>query len=331
MQKAKENSPQQAYYTVPTSKDNEIDRYWDGLAWTDKTKPTSNFKGFGIYKRHWLFFFKWPWWVLIIILFASNFVNNYLYKLHPHATLPVGIQWFMPLIELIGAAIPLYAFYVFLNNRLRFKQLSEITKLIIWGIIAGAIAIGLAYVMQKGLLHFIPKKYNIDFWWIAGPTEELAKIAIPFALWYFGLFRVPRQGLLLVLITATTFGIIEALQHSLDLSYAGGGGRVNASEVLHPLFSCFIAAVAWQTAWKKSNLLSVTAIVAFITASILHGLIDEGFGLKIFAIPAFSVIAAYLLLKLAARELVPPNMISKVSPWWRPYIKKNVSNDTKII
>lgn len=65
-------------------------------------------------------------------------------------------------------------------------------------------------------------------------------------------------------------------------------------------------------------------MLAVLAAMALHSLNDGLVGLDtnttspVFFITPLVIVLAYLAMKHAARQMVPPDNVEHVSPWWRP-------------
>ncbi len=161
---------------------------------------------------------------------------------------------------------------------------------------------------------------------LAGPAEETGKLLVPVILWTRGRFRLPREGYLLVLISACGFGVIEGFE------YAFGPDNWQPSrpllEILHPLLTGFVAAVAWQAAWKGKTIFTGAAFGAWMIAMAAHStndfiVFDKSAVKALSGISIAVVIVMYLLQKHSARQLVPPDKVGEVSPRWRPAAPKH--------
>jgi hypothetical protein len=203
----------------------------------------------------------------------------------------------------------------------RFDQLTEQKDIIRWGIISGFVAIPIAFFFELWLPELLDQNPN-DWTWIAGPAEETGKLIVPAILWYRGRFRLPRQGFMLVMISATTFGVIEATRYGFQPDIWEPNRPFG--ELLHPLFTGFVGAIAWRAAWDRKRFLTGVGIAAFAGAMALHSINDVlvlNEASKFKALGAVSFVAGligYFLLKHSARQLVPPDNVENVSPHWRP-------------
>jgi len=160
---------------------------------------------------------------------------------------------------------------------------------------------------------------------IAGPAEETGKVILPVILWIKGRFRLPREGYLLVIISACTFGVAESCEYAFNPDHWIPSRGV--LEIMHPLLTGFIATVAWQVAWKRDSIFTGAAIGAWVVAMFMHSLNDfivlDGPDIKALgSISMITVLVMYLLQKHSGRQLVPPDRVGQVSPRWRPAAPK---------
>jgi RsiW-degrading membrane proteinase PrsW (M82 family) len=157
--------------------------------------------------------------------------------------------------------------------------------------------------------------------WIAGPAEETGKLLIPVVLWMVGRYRLPRQGFLLVVCSAATFGVVEAARYGLSpdlFSWSRGGG-----EILHVALTGFVAAVAWQAAWKTPRWFTAAGVGAVAVAMFLHSVndvlvLDEDAPPATHGITIAVLAVLYVATKHSARQMVPPDNVASVSARWRP-------------
>ena len=173
---------------------------------------------------------------------------------------------------------------------------------------------------------------------------------MPILLWIFGkgMFRDPRAGFLMVLVSGSVFGGVEGAQYLL----AGGQNSAPAmammrpvAEASHPVWTAIAATMIWFAAARLGRLVTWVGLVGWLMAAGLHSLHDgllsfsasgtqnnaaaemqlasvevaliSGAVLAVYGI--MWLVIAYAVLKYyAARELTPPTAISANPPGWRP-------------
>lgn len=223
----------------------------------------------------------------------------------------IATGWLAAPATMTAAAAALGAFLLLFQRRLRFDQLADPWNVALWGVIAGACA----EVMQLLIAYVTPDVAQTGLATV-GVREEVSKLLLPVVLWFVGRFRAPREGFLLVFVSASTFGIVEAAEYASKAPFSVGRPL---TELVHPLITCFVAAVAWRAAVGKRNWFTWPAIGALILGVVVHSGYDlAGTDKYLLAVPWLIVIAMYFALKYATRQLVPPNMVASVAPWWRP-------------
>jgi hypothetical protein len=213
----------------------------------------------------------------------------------------------------------LVAALLYLDRRVRFEQTPARWGPVVWCVISGVVGVGFALLFEVTLPGFFGGEVDGGWIWFVGPIEETAKLAVPVALWFAGRYRLPREGFLLVAVSAATFGVLEAGRYGLspdDFSVARAYG-----EILHLLLTGFVAAVAWRAAWGRRSWLTGAAVGALAVAMALHSVNDaaalsssKALGIVTPAVVVF----LYFALKRAARQLVPPDNVASLSPHWRP-------------
>ena len=187
--------------------------------------------------------------------------------------------------------------------------------------------------------------------WLAGPVEETSKLLVPVLLLIFGAaaFKDPRAGFLLTLISGATFGALEGAYYVVGLS-DGWGHLLMAiirpiSEVGHPLWTSLAGSLIWLGAWRRDKVLTKVGFVGYGLAMLQHSVHDglpalfvKGAASNTADYPQWSseltnqavsltvmslmwAVIAFLILRHAARELVPPQAVAGNHKHWRPQIK----------
>jgi len=317
--------PAPGFYPVPNHHHKHVvEREWDGQVWTDQVRAAPEGTTLPKYKRHLFHFLRNPGWKLFLIFVISLGIASALWATDRHAHWVHGIQIPMPLFSLISTVAVMTALVLFLSRRVGFDRIPAETRrsILIWGIASGVVGLAFALVVEYGVPAIFgdgPKDGN----WaaIAGPAEETGKVILPVILWVTGRFRLPREGYLLVIVSACVFGVAESCEYAFNPDHwIPSRGFL---EVMHPLLTGFIAAVAWQVAWRRDSIFTGAAFGAWAIAMFMHSLNDfivlDGPDIKALgSISMITVLVMYLLQKHSARQLVPPDLVGRVSKHWRP-------------
>lgn len=301
-----------------------VERVWDGDVWTHDFAPAGAGTRLPHYKRHLFGFLRGSGWKLLLSLVLCLGIASALWAHDRHAATVSGIQLLLPVFSLAGALTTMLALLYFLNRRVGFDRIAparrrEIAK---WGIASGAIGFALAFGIEVGVPLLFGSTVKDNGWSVlAGPAEETGKLLVPVTLWIYGRYRLPREGYLLVLISACAFGVFEGFEYA----FGPDNWQVNrpVGEILHPLLTGFVAAVAWQAAWKGKTIFTGAALGAWAIAMFAHStndflVLDKSAVKAASGITFFVVVGMYLLQKHSARQLVPPDKVGEVSPRWRP-------------
>jgi hypothetical protein len=216
------------------------------------------------------------------------------------------------------------ALLYFLNRRVGFDRIAPARRreIVKWGIASAVVGFAVAFGVEVGLPQLFGSNVKDGGWSIlAGPAEETGKLLVPVILWIYGRYRLPREGYLLVLVSACAFGVFEGFE------YAFGPDNWQTTrpllEILHPLLTGFVAAVAWQAAWKGKTIFTGAALGAWAIAMLAHStndflVLDKSAVKATSGITIVVLVVMYLLQKHSARQLVPPDKVGEVSPRWRP-------------
>lgn len=323
--------PEAGRYPVPGRHGRVVEREWDGDVWLAEAGPAPEGAALPRYRRHPLGFLRKSGWKLLLAYLVLAVVAVALWDSDKDAKWVSGIQLALPIVVGLATVIVMVTLVRFIGGRIGFDRIAPETRrqILKWGVISAVAGFAFAIVIEL----LVPKLFGGDpksAGWsaLAGPAEETGKILIPVVLWFRGRFRLPREGYLLVLASACTFGIFESVEYGL--SPEGWQPSRPLLEIMHPLFTGFIAAVAWQVAWKRPSLITGAAIGAWVVAMIAHSTNDvvvlagDAGGL-LSGITLFAVIVMYLAQKHVARQLVPPDNVGRVSPRWRPVAPRRSS------
>lgn len=317
--------PAPGRYPVPAHHHKQVvERAWDGDVWLAESSPAPAGTRLAHHKRHLFGFLRGQGWKLTLTLLLCLGIASALWASDRHAHVVSGVQLLLPVFSLGATATVMVALLYFLNRRIGFDRIapSRRREIIRWGIASAVIGFIFAFGIEVGLPLLFGSNVKDSGWGaLAGPAEETGKLLIPVVLWFRGRFRLPREGYLLVLVCACTFGVMEGCE------YAFGPDNWTPVrplfELLHPMLTGFVAAVAWQAAWRRPSLFTGAAIGAWLVAMLGHStndfiVLDKSQVKLLSGISVFVLVVMYLLQKHSARQLVPPDRVGAVSPRWRP-------------
>ena len=332
---ASKTLPEQGFYPVPTHDHKAVvERNWDGEVWTGEVRPAPEGTRLPAYKKHFFFLFRGGNWkyLLLFLLFAGGAFA--LWESDREAKWVSGAQILMVPLAGVATAIALYAVvWRLIGRKVGLDRISSgtIRSILKWGLLSAVVGFAFAFAIEI----FVPKLFGgnaKDSGWsvLAGPAEETGKLLIPVALWFKGRFRLPREGYLLVLASASFFGLVEGVEYALNPEHWQPSRPF--FELMHPLLTGFVAAVAWQAAWHRETIISRAAVGAWVLAMVAHSTNDvlvlskdlDGSVARLTSfITVTTVIVMYLLQKHSARQMVPPDQVGEVSPHWRPAAPKH--------
>lgn len=325
---ARMQPPPSGHYPVP-GPGGTVLRGWDGESWSDAFEP-EHATSLPDYERQpwrWLTF---PGWLLAVLFpvalgGATYWANSAASSSWARLGLALSVG--------VVTAVPAIALFVLLDRRIAFGQLGRArTSILAWGIGSG---VGSA-VLAIFVVYAVSGEWNAPLLtapgvpgWLVGVLHGPLKLVIPLVLWWFGKYRVPRQGFLLVLISAMAFAIAEATADAwftatLDHQRTG-------AVIITVLLAALVAAVPWRAAWRRRRFFTWPAIAAIGLALALHWLADtliiRGWGYAAVGV----VVVGYLAVKVVARQLVPPDRVAQVSSAWRPTIGTMLSPDSPLL
>ncbi|HTT95481.1 MAG TPA: PrsW family glutamic-type intramembrane protease [Solirubrobacterales bacterium] len=317
--------PEPGRYPVPDHhRKHVVERAWDGDVWTSDFSPAPAGIRLPHYKRHLLGFLRGAGWKLLLALVLCLGIAAALWSHDRHAHVVSGIQLLLPVFSLAATATMMLALLHFLNRRVGLDRIAPARRreIVRWGLASAVVGFALAFGIEVGVPQLFGSTVKDSGWSVlAGPAEETGKLLIPVILWTRGRFRLPREGYLLVLVCACFFGVFEGFE------YAFGPDNWQPArpifEMLHPLLTGFVAAVAWQAAWKGRTIFTGAALGAWVIAMAAHStndfiVLDKSAVKATSGITIFVAVLMYLLQKHSARQLVPPDKVGEVSPRWRP-------------
>lgn len=304
---------------------------WSGsgtaTAWLARTRPLST--TFDRYRRHLLSFLRGRGWLILLVYVLAAGASMALIGVDPDRKRVAGIQLLLPLTATVAALMPMLAAYRYFDNRLRFEQLQEDAGILKWGIVSGLVGVCIGMAVELGVpTLFLSNAAHPGWSALAGPGEETGKLVVPAILWFHGLYRRPREGFLLVVISAATFGVFEGGLYAI--SPTGFSPQRTFVEVIHVLLTGFIAAVAWRAAWRRPSLFTAAGLAAWAFAMAMHSINDLSISYDdevraLGSVTAVVLTVMYFAIKHAARQLVPPDNVAAVSPRWRPRAPRSAS------
>lgn len=320
--------------------------YWNGEAWTGHTHASS--AGFALpkWKLNPFRFLGHSWFWLLILFWAITTAIGFI----ANGTEHVNLLFFFAIAIPTTAAC--FAFTTILWPHLQLKQLNNLGKLTLIGIASGFLGFTIATFLEGYLEPDLGFPFAADLW-LSGPIEETCKLLLPAILWFTakGVYRDPRVGLYLVLVSGSVFGGLEAPDYVLgagqDSVPAMAYGRVIA-ELSHPIWTAIAASMIWLAAQRAGRFFTLAGFGGWLIPVALHSLhdgagavgsqgtknpgtsiqfpsLEQGFAemTVLVVISIVILILSYLVLRhFAARELVPPSAIETNAPHWRPRIAK---------
>ncbi len=252
-----------------------VERSWDGDVWLAESGPAPAGTRLPHHKRHLFGFLRGQGWKLALSLVLCLGIAAALWSSDRHASVVSGAQILLPVFSLGATATTMLAFLYFVGRRVGFDRIarSRRREIVIWGVASGVVGFAFAFGIEIGLPALFGGSAKDSGWSVlAGPAEETGKLLIPVILWFRGRFRLPREGYLLVLVCACSFGVLEGFE------YAFGPDNWQPArplmELLHPMLTGFVAAVAWQAAWRRPSILTGAAIGAWVIAMLAHSTND---------------------------------------------------------
>lgn len=327
--KNQEVLPHPGAYPVPERhhRHRVVGRGWDGQLWTDEAGPVAEGTSLPRYHRSPIRFLRNSGWKLFLIFIVATGIATALWSTDQHAATVSGKQLLIPLFTGIATVAVMVGLIRLFGRRVAFDSIAPDTRrsIIKWGI--GSAVIGFAFALAIEFLVPLavsgegPRHESGGWGALAGPAEETGKLLLPVILWLKGRFRVPREGFLLVLVSAATFGVMESIEYGVTPDKWQFSRPL--LEIMHPVFTGLVAAVAWPLAWKRGHLFTGAAFGAWAVAMIAHStndviILDDRATGPLMFITFAALGITYLLQKRAARELVPPDRVGLVAPHWRP-------------
>ncbi|MBV6508915.1 MAG: hypothetical protein JJLCMIEE_01982 [Acidimicrobiales bacterium] len=311
-------TPAAGWYPDPAGEPDE-QRWWDGQAWTAETAPR---EGPQPPTSDWaqspMAFLGHCWFrvVLLATVIATAGAIGYNRTGNRLGALAAAIS------SSVGACA---AFGLFVDSRLRLRQVTRPAALVLVGAVGGGIAMVAATFLEEATP-------SGGLWTpLVGPIEVTCILALPVALavsWP-ARFANPRPGIAIVLATAAVFAIVEGVGYDF-MPVLGHEGRADfdgtlllrmVGGCLHMVWTGMAAAVIWRT-WhlRGGPCVSWGVLGAVLLAWGLHGAYDTFLSLQgaVSGLAGIVIVISYFAFKLAARQHVPPDVVPSVPPGWRP-------------
>lgn len=318
-------SPKAGWFVVPTRQGTPVEREWDGDVWTEHIRPAADDAAVAPWHRAPLRFLTSPGWLLLAVIIAGSVGAFLILRTDDERTWAQGAQWLAVPLAFAATVAVMLSLLLFLDRRLRFGQVvRHWGPIVAWGAVSGLVGVGIALGLEKGIPDLFDSSLdkNRGWYFLAGPVEELGKILVPVILWFSDRYRLPRQGFLLVVLSAMVFGVFEGSEYAAQPDQFQIARPIG--ELQHPLYIGFAAAFAWRAAWGRRSWFTRTGVLAVLAAMALHSLNDGLIGLDtkdagpVFLITPVVILVAFLAMKHGARQMVPPDNVEHVSPGWRP-------------
>lgn len=316
---------------------------WDGQIWTGATRNDPSAETLPVGRRRRLAFLTHSWFSLFVLGWLVTLGGASL------GTVARADHWWWLAVVAVGLAVSLYGFLLIFEPHFHFSQLTDLRMIVIAGVTSGVVASGIAIAVEGPLAERFHESFALELW-LSGVVEETSKLFVPVLLWLFiaSRFRDPRAGLLTVLISGSTFGVIEGVKY-----IARDGEHVHLvmaairtpTELGHPLWTGTAAALIWLAASRAGRLVTLAGFGGWVLAMALHSVHDglgswtvHGAGEPTVAFSTTStivsqvaggnlmtlawIVASFLILRHVGRELTPPDAVTANPGRWRPEIRQ---------
>lgn len=320
--------PQRGFYPVGRAGNK---RGWDGHIWTDEVRSDAAVLAAEPWQRHPLAFLDHLWFRIA----GGGFVIGIVLAVLSDA---LDLTWLAPIAS-IGTFAVVGGFVLLIWQRLNAAQALSGKALICWGLVGGVVAWEISGFLETSFDHRLDVPSDSPLSMLsAGPAEEFAKLVVPVVLYLFGRYRDPRAGFAIALASGAALGMIEGFEYTIhatgifdDMYGINQGDKMATAlmatqrpmtELMHPIFTGFVAAVAWRVAWRRGSLLTWVGFGALALVMVLHS-INDFIGVRysqiaLAATAAIIIGVFYLCFRPAARQLTSPDSISGNPPNWRP-------------
>lgn len=326
--------PSAGWFPDPASR-SPVVRFWDGAAWTRRTRPGiaaslrgHRFRGLGG---------PWAVWALgAVVVFTAGSV----------AYLSTASLLVMQGTSFLAQVLAAWSFFLLIDYRLALREVVR-TPAVIAMIVAGY---GLTEAVPGAINHWVAGTFGTTaVLGAVGVVEEGLKFALPLVLLLVGRYRNPRAGIALGLASGIGFAISETTGYVRVLAAASGpsicggdmaassAGEIVRSQAMRLIMTapqhwclCGLAvAVAWRAWWLSGRRGTVPAVGALFAVMVVHSLSDLSvltlcgnapLLLELFVVSTTLVmpVLLYLGFRAAARRSTPPARVVTVVRSWRP-------------
>ncbi|MGV1036766.1 MAG: PrsW family glutamic-type intramembrane protease [Candidatus Nanopelagicales bacterium] len=313
-------------------------RGWDGHIWTDEVESDAAVLAAAPWQRHPLAVVDHLWFRIA----GGGFVIGIVLAVLSDT---LNLTWLAPIAS-IGTFAVVGAFVLLTWQRLDLAEAMSAKALVGWGLVGGVVAWEIGGILERSFDHRLDLPSDSPLSMLsAGPAEEFAKLVVPVVLYLFGRYRDPRAGFAIALASGAALGMIEGFEYTIHatgifddmyglnqadkMATALMATQRPLTELMHPIFTGFVAAVAWRAAWRRGSLLTWVGLGALASVMVLHSLNDFiGVRFSQIALEATAAIiigAFYLCFRPAARQLASPDSIFRNPPNWRPRFPRRVA------
>ncbi len=167
--------------------------------------------------------------------------------------------WFVVFAVLVFGAC--FGFTLIYWPHMQFRQLTDLRKVLLWGLVSGAVAIALAISLEGYLEPDLQVPFAADLW-LSGVIEETSKILVPILLWIFGkgIFRDPRVAFSVARQHGPSSAVWRARSTSSrrrERRPVHGVGPGPVAELTHAVWASIAATMIWfaprraRTDWSR--------------------------------------------------------------------------------
>lgn len=323
-------------------------RIWDGDAWTSTTRHDPAATEIHAHRRFWRTMAHWPFWCAfggIIVGLVLAAIGGYA---QPKNDVVLGFA------GLFATGGPLLAVVLGIHRRLGIGAMAQRHPATWWGLLSGAVAVGLALLLEIGFEKLLTSNEHAGYAF-AGPAEEFSKLLVPviFLLSGAAWAQHVRLGVWAVTLTGATFGTIEGIKYAIGLdmdklkdldlgsmseqtkhailSAVNTGGR-SWVELLHVFITVGAAVLIWFAAHHHRHL-GWTIFGAWIAAAAMHSFNDAVLTLipsigESLSSAAFVILVYTLWFRPLVRRTVPPTTMRRIPARWIPRLPRHPAEET---